>query len=343
MYITKFLLNVFFLLFTITGANEIRSLTELNNELNNGIKTEIGFLSEGNYHSVQNELSNLVTPRYYDNSEDLHDAVESGEVLAGLTSGTPDITRDINVFGSEQISVRAMLVKKNNDILLNALDAAIVRVIEVGGVEECARNNTPYQALVTHSCKPDNSIYRYPEKSLVQSSLVNGNTVKIAALGPFNWGGPDGDYTVPKPYPGFWPCYTRLIEKEFIKEYNITFERVWNTTSTAVLNNINNDVADVTEPYMTIGAAHNNTSRKTAFDLTCITSATQDKYFSKKYIISSSDNDNNNGWIFMIGFLSLFAFALIVVVAVMVRKEVTGDPLFKPLVTVQDDNSINKV
>ena len=106
---------------TATAAS-ITSLTELNAHLNTpGLTTvqkQVGFLTEGNYQRVENELSSNVVKKIYASSAELHDAVESGDVVAGLVSGTPDASRDFNVYPSEQISVRSMLVKPGNDVVV---------------------------------------------------------------------------------------------------------------------------------------------------------------------------------------------------------------------------------
>ena len=109
-------------------------------------------------------------------------------MVAGLVSGTPKDSANLNVFPSEQISVRAMLVKQGAYDLLDALDAALVRVIERGGVEQLALKNAPYEALVVHSCKPDAGHFEWP-------ALTNNSVITVASLGPYNWGGTDGDYT----------------------------------------------------------------------------------------------------------------------------------------------------
>ena len=101
-------------------------------------------------------------------------------------------------------------------------------------------------------------------------------------MGPYQWGGTDGDYTK-EPFVGFWPDYYNLIEQEFKNQYNITFERVWYKTSKGVMDSLLSNETHTTEPYMMVGAAYQDFSRKSTFSLSCITSATQDKYFTKKH------------------------------------------------------------
>jgi hypothetical protein len=108
---------------TTATAAAVTSLTELNAHLDTAglttVQRQVGFLTEGNYQRVENELSSNVVKKIYDSSAALHDAVENGTVVAGLVSGTPDASRDFNIFPSEQISVRSMLVKPGNDAVVS--------------------------------------------------------------------------------------------------------------------------------------------------------------------------------------------------------------------------------
>ena len=147
-----------------------------------------------------------------------------------------------------------MFMKPGNDAMIRAIDAALVRVIESGGVEECARNNPPYEALVVHSCQADSSKFDWPALSEIDPH-GNRTSIKIAALGPYQWGGADGDYTV-TPHVGFWPDYYRLLEQQFNETYGFTFERVWYAGSKAVMDSVLSGVTDTTEPYMMVGAQY---------------------------------------------------------------------------------------
>jgi hypothetical protein len=307
---------------SVYATQNIGSLNHLNAAITTGPLRKVGFLSAGNFHSVQNELHHQVEPAYYDNTDHLHQAVESGEILAGLVSGTPKNSSNLNVFGSEQISVRAMLVNPGEDDLLNALDAALVRIIQRGDVERIAEKNAPYQALAVHSCKPTSSHFTWP-------ALENNTVIKIAALGPYDWGGTDGDYTTEKPFLGFWPDYYNLIEQEFKVQYNIAFERVWYKTSGQVLDSIANGVTHTTEPYMMMGAAYNDQSRKTAFDMTCITSATQDKYFTKRHVPPTPEQPKTDDAVIIAGVVAgVIAAAALLMIYVMYRRERRGKPIF---------------
>ena len=94
------------------------------------------------------------------------------------------------------------------------------------------------------------------------------------------------------PYTGFWPDYYTRIQKEFLLRYNISLERKWYTTSSALLHSITNGETNFTEPYMLVGASHGDISRKSAFRNVVYYSATQSMYFTKASSSSSKNNLN---------------------------------------------------
>jgi len=314
------------------GIDNIVSLRELNEAIADPSHiSKVGFLSDGNFQSVQNELHETVDPVIFDSSTNLTAAVEAGDVLAGLVSGTPsDPNGKLNVFGSEQISVRAMLVKQGNGAIVDALDAALVRIIQRGDVEKIAEANAPYEALVVHSCKPTSSHFVWPNMTSMSTfGLSKGGTLKICALGPFDWGGTDGNYKVDPPV-GFWPDYYTHLETEFKQTYDMTFERVYYTTSAALMDGLNSGACHASEPYMMLGSAHTgSTSRKTAFDETCITSATNDKYFTKRGV-PESEEELAEVWIGL-GVACSFALLISLFAFHMFRKERSGAPVFSPI------------
>ena len=310
---------------------DILNLVALNDALENGPTKTIGFLSEGNYLSVKHELSSVTEPLYYSTKDELYDAVKDGSVLGSLTSGTHE-DPDLHTFGSEQISLHAMFTRRDSP-LINAIDRALVNIIERGGVEEVARQNSPYRALVAHSCSPSSDHFDWP-------LLQNNTVITVAALGPYNWGTYDGDYTT-TPYTGFWPDYYEEIRAEFLRQYNITFVRKWYSTSTALLQSINEQETNVTEPYMIVGSSHAGLSRKSSFEISCITSATQNLYFTAKSVSSEAAGDSgrdstskkstNQG--LMIGVLCACAAlaAMCFAMAVTIKQERAGNPLFVPV------------
>ena len=297
-------------------------------------------MSHGNFHAVENELSDQVSEVIFAHATDLYDAVANGDVLAGLLSGTVDTEYDFNIFSSNQISIRSMFMKPENDAIIRVIDAALVRVIESGGVEECARNNPPYEALVVHSCQADSAKFDWPALSEIDPHN-NRTSIKIAALGPYQWGGADGDYTV-QPYVGFWPDYYRLIEQQINQTYGFGLERVWYATSKQVMDSVLNGVTDTTEPYMMVGGAYDtNLTRKSTFEFSCITSATQDKYFTKRYVDEKSADSDDKDKVIALSVVAvcigLFLIGFIVLTTVMYCRERRGDPMFKAMLLPRAD------
>jgi hypothetical protein len=316
-------------LFGFAGA--FRTLDTLNAAIDT-TGGSVGFLSEGNYHAVEHELSVDVTPVYFDTIDAMESAVNDGSVLAGLVSGTPD-SDQFNTFPSEQVSVRAMFVKEGNGQLLDLLDRALVNIIESGGVERIARDNAPYRAMVVHSCKPSSDHFDWP-------TVANNTVIRVASLGPYDWGGTDGDYTV-TPFVGFWPSYYEAIEAELVAKYNITLVRNWYPTSAAVLDSVVSGESDTTEPYMTVGAGYADMSRKSVFDMSCITSATQDMYFTKPVEVEAKSDEVIPPLVLAIGGVMVAAVIGLVAFVRHIRyREITGNPMFTPINTDDLDDRL---
>lgn len=325
---------------------DITSLHGLNTQIVAGPLRTVGFLSTGNYHAVQNELHHTVQPVFFDTSEHLHRAVRNGSILAGLVSGTPHDTDGLRVFGSEQISLRAILVGVEHTDLLRAIDAAIVRLVERGAVDALIETHYPYEMLVAHSCKPTADHFEWPVLENAPSfGYGDDKVIRISSLGPYNWGGTDGDYTV-NPPTGFWPGYYALLEAEMQQQYGIRFERHWYATSKDVLDSITNGTTHMSEPYMMVGAAYNDVSRKSAFSLSCTTGATQDKYFVRapnRVVVYADEEDSSRMedcddamvaaasrtyLLVTIGALSMLSMALLLVlVRMMCRRTLIVSPV----------------
>ena len=258
----------------------IESLAELNVHLastSSELKS-VGFLSTGNFHAVQHELHVNVRPVYYSSYEDLHAALQDASIVAGLVSGTPseDLAR-MHVFGSDQISPRAMLVQPGKTDLVNAIDAAVVSAVESGAVDALIRKHAPYEMLLAHSCAPSTAQFAWPDNL----RDTYGDHIIVSSLGPYDWGNTDGNYTANPPV-GFWPDYYELLEGAFAQQYGMRFQRAWYPTSAQVLQSVANGTAHTTEPYMMLGAAHGDVSRKTSFEVSCTTGASQDKYITRR-------------------------------------------------------------
>ena len=330
---------------SMVSSRNITSLSSLVSyivEVNQSV--EVGFLSEGNYHAVQNELPTLVKPRIYKNVEEIYAALDNQTVFAGLVSWTPDTIHPINVFPSNQISVRSMLIKKGNSLFEKAIDAAIVTIVDQGKIEKMASNNPPYEALIVHSCKPSPTHFEWPTLS---SLKLRNSTVYVGALGPYNWGKADGDYTK-TPFRGFWPEYYVALSNVFHTQYNVSFQRKWYKSSGSLLDALKNGDVDTTEPYMMVGSAYGDLSRKSAFDLSCITSATQDKYFTKMHIPSPMlnpiiDFDSRTFVVTIICIGVLLSIALAGLFAI-ISREKQGRPVFgKALLSDYQHKKVNVV
>merc|ERR1711871_1839964 len=85
---------------------------------------KVGFLSQGNYETVHHILPDNIQVAIFDHTEDIIDCVLNQDCVAGLISGIPH-NDNLNVFSSEQVSLRAMLTCPTQDCddLMDALDA----------------------------------------------------------------------------------------------------------------------------------------------------------------------------------------------------------------------------
>lgn len=106
-------------------------------------------------------------------------------------------------------------------------------------------------------------------------------------------------------------------------------------------------VTDTTEPYMMVGAQYDsNVTRKSTFDFSCITSATQDKYFTKRQVEeerSESSNDENKVIALSVVAIcvGLGLIGFVVLTTVMYFKERRGDPMFKAVLLPKGDEKIS--
>ena len=99
----------------------------------------------------------------------------------------------------------------------------MVHVVEKGNFIAAIEANPPFEATLPSSCLIDSSAYTYPTQDTATgllSDVFANSTLKIGALGPYNWG-VDGNYQV-EPHEGFWPDYAGRVERVFLAS---TFHR----------------------------------------------------------------------------------------------------------------------
>ena len=211
---------------------DIESLPALFTAITAGPNRRVGFLSQGNYETVKDMLPTTTTPIIFSHSEDLEFAVTNGSLVGGLVSSTP--AGSFHTFSSTLVSPRAMLTPDvpANDAtfrpVLEALDAAIVRVIGAGKVAEASRTHTnsagPFPYVAVHTCKPTtvNAEFPFPSASnAAVAAFITRGHIRVGALGPYAWGR-DGDYTK-NPPTGFYPDYYNAISAALVAECVVVF------------------------------------------------------------------------------------------------------------------------
>jgi hypothetical protein len=223
-------------LFAGSSAADIVNLEQLNEALDSGSNKKVAFLTQANYDAVHTVLSDNADviicdgtdPTYLascDETDDMIQLIKDGEILAGLISGLPEANESIHLhtFSSTVVSLRAMYMAPPHSSetphgtvapamssldLSKAVDAAIVRLQSMGKDEETAQNNAPFEFMAVHTCRTDDpSLFTVPDfdsaEGLLRTTLDN-RVLKVGALGPYDWGGNDGDYKVDPPE-GFYP------------------------------------------------------------------------------------------------------------------------------------------
>ena len=90
------------------------------------------------------------------------------------------------------------------------LDAAIVRVLAVGGPNTYAQNNPPQTVIIINTCYVNSTLYPFPTADeLANEHWFIRKQVKIGALGPYDWENA-GNYLTNPPV-GFWPDYYSMF------------------------------------------------------------------------------------------------------------------------------------
>lgn len=207
-----------------------------------------------------------------------------------------------------------------------------MRVIQSGGPFQFARNNPPIVVTEANSCSADGAFYPFPTATeLANEPWFQQGVIKIAALGPFDWGN-TGDY-LSSPPAGFWPEYYEAISQELKTAYGSGFNgltRVFYPTSDGVLGSITSGATHATEPYFVVDGSYQNRGRSYKFAFSCFAMASGSTFFSQKGGSPAGPVLSDGAY----AGIASGAFALILggmFIVLMIFKERRGEPLFTPL------------
>ena len=281
------------------SSQNITNIEELNDAIEKGPNRKVGFLSKANFWSVQSNLSTKVEPEFFRSTAELYNAVNDGNVIAGLTSGVVhDDAIPFNVFPAEVISPRAFQMKKNDSgDLMKAVDAAVVRTQLNKEVYQAMVNNKPFRAkFVQNIYYGDVQKVPFPAASDATgllASVLEKRTLRILAYGKAdskpNWH-EDGNYQVDPPT-GFWPDYVDYFMKHFREEYgsDIKLERVWmdNDMGTEM---VLAGIVHMTEPYYIYeGLALGKEPRKWSHDFSAIIMGYEQQFMTLKFCTDDAE------------------------------------------------------
>lgn len=327
------------LLATSATVCAISSINELTAAINQGPVRAVGFLSRGNYDAIASVLPKSTADggplevQIFADLEAIEAAVVSGEILAGLATSRPENEDGhLNEFPASLITMRAPMFKMGAESqqLREAIDAAAVRAIHAGEYERLESQyfaSDKFDSVASFTCGVDPSKFPFPPSATATGLLaevLSSQELKVGALGPSNWGY-QGNYLLDPPS-GFWPDYLNAVMAEFTKAYpGVVAKRVWNGTSVGVMHDVLEGQAHMTDIYWTVPAWFENRARSETFELGCTVLGTDSIFFAK----------NMRGG----GLLPTWAVALLAVggllllltcglVAIMVRKEKQGTPIF---------------
>jgi len=275
--------------------HQIVSRNMLNEELETGSLKKMGFLSEANYNSVAPTLSDLVEPTYFTTTQDLYNAVDAGNVVAGLISGVPN-ENNFTVFSTDMISPRSfqfMSGAESRD-LIRAVDAAVVRSHNAGQLLAAEQANPPFRALEVHTCRADNvSKVPFPEASQATGLLkdvLDSRRLKVLAFGSPdklpNWK-QDGNYQAVPPT-GFWPDYMDFWMSHFKAAYgnDIVLERVW--MKEGGTEKIQDGSIHMTEPYYIYENLWKDRPKKWSHEFSCVVMGYEQNFFARRAILDFS-------------------------------------------------------
>jgi hypothetical protein len=286
----------------------------------------VGFLSDANYQLVAHVLppqapanataNGTTTVVLYEDQGELLAAVRSGELLAASLSGAPEDTTSLEIFSSEAIAPRALMMapalegctcgdstENGNSTasdgpsssvqLAAAINAAIARIFAGGHFAALLQANAPFYVASAATCSVDTTLFAFPAAGDVNASdmladVLATGVLKLAGLGPYDWG-LDANYLADPPS-GFWPGYTDLLITELrtgLGLSNLTLERVWADSSDGVIELVLSGEAHATEPYMTTGAFYPSEGdqrlpRQEATHMSCTTAGYEPVFITAK-------------------------------------------------------------
>lgn len=140
--------------------------------------------------------------------------------------------------------------------------------------------------MKVHTCKgSDMSAFAVPDRAAATGllrSVLDSKELIVGALGPYDWGGNDGNYKVGPPYKGYYPAWYDAFCELFNKlagpdgvayggsagsSAEIKCTRKWQLSSNAVFRDLFDGASHVTEPYYVIDSFYYGTKE------TCNTTA----------------------------------------------------------------------
>lgn len=299
-------------------------------------------LGAGEFKAVQHvlpdreDLERLVD---YMPVDDLIKKVKHGKLTAAMLHGRRPVAGDpeLNVFSSGVITPRASLFRRGREEegLVDAFNAALVRSIDRGERQAIQAQNAPFESLDVQTCNIEPRNWRFPgaeEASGALKKAIKRGKLLVGAVGPTDWG-IAGNYSDVDDPTGFWPEYLQSILSQLQDKYNVTFERVFNETEQEVNEQLDKGEVDMTEPYFALAGVYNGTSgidipRTKHFAPSCTTLGYQSVFIT--YNPAGSARGLERGAIVGIVVAALVAGSAIIFAALLVSREKQGAPLFSP-------------
>mmetsp|Transcript_21503 Transcript_21503/g.34694 ORF Transcript_21503/g.34694 Transcript_21503/m.34694 type:complete len:400 (+) Transcript_21503:41-1240(+) len=341
------------------ASSSIKNLFELNSAITNATSDAgktVGFLSQANYQSVQSVLEESsanggsLIVKVFPSSSIVEELVKNGSLVAGLFTSCPSNQQnEFNLFGATIVAPRSSFFTIANTSspvdssqLREAWDAAIVRFIEAGSfknIETQYYNSDGFDAVGAWTCGVNPNSHPFPPAGQATGLLqrvLSTRVLRVGALGPSNWGF-QGNYQLTNPA-GLWPDVMNRIFEQFQQAYgtDIVLTRHFHFTSADVMNDVLTGNTDLTEPYWTVPAFHNNEARTKNFDISCTVLGTESCFFTNAQVAqvaqtpsSNNDDDTFPAWavavIVVLGSLTLLG---VLFTCFLISREKSGKPIF---------------